>query len=74
MLVLRRKNPDFYVRDEPANHLDIEGQEALEHGLMAHGTACLLVRLDRSILRMWATGSGGSMAGNWVRLRAQSRF
>ncbi|KIC46158.1 ABC-F family ATP-binding cassette domain-containing protein [Tateyamaria sp. ANG-S1] len=51
MLVLRLKNPSFYLLDEPTNHLDIEGQEALEAELIAHETSCLLVSHDRSFLR-----------------------
>ncbi|RBW52500.1 ABC transporter ATP-binding protein, partial [Ruegeria sp. A3M17] len=51
MLVLRLRNPNFYLLDEPMNHLDIEGQEALEAELVTHGASCLLVSHDRSFLR-----------------------
>jgi ATPase subunit of ABC transporter with duplicated ATPase domains len=51
MLVLRLTRPGFYLLDEPTNHLDIEGQEALEGGLLAQDAACLLVSHDRSFVR-----------------------
>ena len=51
MLILRLKNPNFYLLDEPTNYLDIEGQEALEAELIKHGASCLLVSHDRSFLR-----------------------
>jgi len=51
MLVLRLRNPSFYLLDEPTNHLDIEGQEALEDDLISLNTSCLLVSHDRSFLR-----------------------
>lgn len=51
MLVLRLANPNFYLLDEPTNHFDIEGQEALESELMAHQASCLLVSHDRSFVR-----------------------
>src|SRR2546423_10549049 len=51
MLVLRLAQPNFYLLDEPTNHLDIEGQEALEDGLMDHQASCLLVSHDRNFVR-----------------------
>jgi len=49
--VLRLTNPNFYLLDEPKNHLDIEVPEALEEELIAHEASCLLVSHDRSFLR-----------------------
>jgi ATPase subunit of ABC transporter with duplicated ATPase domains len=51
MLVLRLVQPNFYLLDEPTNHLDIEGQEALEDGLMDDQASCLLVSHDRNFVR-----------------------
>lgn len=51
MLALRLKQPNFYLLDEPTNHFDIEGQEALERELVEHDTSCVLVSHDRSFLR-----------------------
>lgn len=35
MLVLRLTRPNFYLLEEPTNHLDIEGQEALGAEIVA---------------------------------------
>ncbi|WP_258305360.1 ATP-binding cassette domain-containing protein [Roseovarius carneus] len=51
MLVLRLKHPSFYLLDEPTNHSDIEGQEALEEELITQGPSCVLVSHDRTFLR-----------------------
>ena len=51
MLVLRLQHPNFYLLGEPTNHLDIEGQEALEEELTRHDAACLLVSHDRQFVR-----------------------
>ena len=51
MLLLRLTQPNFYLLDEPNNHLDIEGQEALESELTTHNAACLLVSHDRDFVR-----------------------
>lgn len=55
MLLLRLAQPNFYLLDEPSNHLDIEGQEMLEDELVAQGAACLLVSHDRAFVRNVAT-------------------
>lgn len=51
MLILRLQHPNFNLLDEPSNHLDIEGKEALEDELTGHGASCVLVSHDRSFLR-----------------------
>lgn len=56
MLILRLLRPNFFLLDHPTNHLDIEGQEALEDALCAKGAATLLVSQDHSLIRavgMW---------------------
>jgi ATPase subunit of ABC transporter with duplicated ATPase domains len=50
-LLLRLAQPNFYLLDAPTNHLDIEGQEALEDELMDHQASCLLVSHDRNFVR-----------------------
>ena len=37
LLALRLAEPNFYLLDEPTNHVDIPGQERLEAELLAHG-------------------------------------
>jgi ATPase subunit of ABC transporter with duplicated ATPase domains len=51
MLLLRLAQPNFYLLYEPTNHLDIEGQEALEDELLEHQASCLLVSHDRNFVR-----------------------
>jgi ATPase subunit of ABC transporter with duplicated ATPase domains len=51
MLVLRLTRPNLYLLDEPTNHPDIEGQEALEAELCAREASCLLVSHDRAFVR-----------------------
>jgi ATPase subunit of ABC transporter with duplicated ATPase domains len=48
LLVLRLAAPNFYLLDEPTNHMDIPGQEQLEAELLAQGATCVLVSHDRS--------------------------
>jgi ATPase subunit of ABC transporter with duplicated ATPase domains len=55
MLLLRLAQPNFYLLDEPTNHIDIEGQDMLETELIEHGAACLLVSHDRAFVRAVAT-------------------
>ncbi|HEX9595410.1 MAG TPA: ATP-binding cassette domain-containing protein, partial [Anaerolineales bacterium] len=51
LLALRLSEPNFYLLDEPTNHVDIPGQERLEDEIMAHGATCILVSHDRSFVR-----------------------
>jgi ATPase subunit of ABC transporter with duplicated ATPase domains len=46
MLALRLAEPNFYLLDEPTNHVDIPGQEQLEAELLTHGATCFLVSHD----------------------------
>lgn len=43
--------PNFYLLDEPTNHVDIPGRERLEEELLAHEATCILVSHDRSFVR-----------------------
>ncbi|MGV8830862.1 MAG: ATP-binding cassette domain-containing protein [Devosia sp.] len=51
LLALRLRAPNFYLLDEPTNHVDIAGQERLEAEILAHGATCVLVSHDRSFVR-----------------------
>lgn len=51
LLALRLAEPNFYLLDEPTNHVDIPGQEQLEAELLAQGTTCVLVSHDRSFVQ-----------------------
>ena len=51
LLGLRLSEPNFYLMDEPTNHVDIAGQEQLEAEILEHGASCVLVSHDRSFVR-----------------------
>ena len=51
LLAIRLLEPNFYLLDEPTNHVDIPGQERLEDEILAHGATCILVSHDRSFVR-----------------------
>ena len=51
LLVLRLTEPNFYLLDEPTNHVDIPGQEKLEAEILAQNATCLLVSHDRSFVK-----------------------
>ncbi|MEM7225528.1 MAG: ABC-F family ATP-binding cassette domain-containing protein [Pseudomonadota bacterium] len=55
LLALRFALPNFYLLDEPNNHVDISGQEALADEIKANGACCLLVSHDRAFVRDVAT-------------------
>ncbi|MDD3371833.1 MAG: ATP-binding cassette domain-containing protein, partial [Alphaproteobacteria bacterium] len=55
MLVLRLTEPNFYLLDEPTNHVDIPGQEKLEAEILAQNATCLLVSHDRSFVEAVGT-------------------
>ncbi len=51
LLALRFAEPNFYLLDEPTNHVDIAGQEALAEEIRALGACCVLVSHDRAFVR-----------------------
>ncbi len=55
LLSLRLTEPNFYLLDEPTNHVDIAGQERLEAEILAHSPTCVLVSHDRSFVAAIAT-------------------
>jgi ATPase subunit of ABC transporter with duplicated ATPase domains len=55
LLLLRLTEPNFYLLDEPTNHVDIAGQERLEAEILAHAPTCIAVSHDRSFVAAIAT-------------------
>lgn len=51
LLALRLSEPNFYLMDEPTNHVDIAGQEQLEAEILEHEASAILVSHDRSFVR-----------------------
>ncbi len=51
LLALRLTEPNFYLMDEPTNHVDIAGQERLEAELLAHEATCIIVSHDRAFVQ-----------------------
>jgi ATPase subunit of ABC transporter with duplicated ATPase domains len=72
LLALRLTEPNFYLMDEPTNHVDIAGQERLEAEILTHEATCLLVSHDRSFVRAIGTRFVQIDAGRMVETdRAQ---
>lgn len=57
LLALRLTEPNFYLMDEPTNHVDIAGQERLESEILAHEATCIIVSHDRAFVQAIATRS-----------------
>ncbi|WP_119420142.1 ATP-binding cassette domain-containing protein [Desertibaculum subflavum] len=55
LLALRLVAPNFYLLDEPTNHVDIAGRERLEAEILEHRATCLLVSHDRWFVRAVGT-------------------
>lgn len=51
LLGLRFAEPNFYLLDEPTNHVDISGQEDLAEEIRSRGVSCVLVSHDRAFVR-----------------------
>ncbi len=51
LLALRRLEPNFYLLDEPTNHVDIAGQDVLAGEIIEHEASCVLVSHDRAFVR-----------------------
>ena len=51
LLALRFDEPNFYLLDEPTNHVDIAGQEALADEISDLGACCVIVSHDRAFVR-----------------------
>jgi ATPase subunit of ABC transporter with duplicated ATPase domains len=55
LLALRLAEPNFYLLDEPTNHIDIAGQERLEEEILTQGATCVLVSHDRAFAQAVGT-------------------
>jgi ATPase subunit of ABC transporter with duplicated ATPase domains len=55
LLALRLTEPNFYLMDEPTNHVDIAGQERLETEILANEATCIIVSHDRAFIQAIAT-------------------
>lgn len=55
LLALRLAEPNFYLMDEPTNHVDIAGQERLEEEVLAQEATCVIVSHDRAFVRAIGT-------------------
>ena len=51
LLAVRLREPNFYLLDEPTNHVDVTGQERLEAEIVENGATALIVSHDRSFVR-----------------------
>ncbi|MCB1646316.1 MAG: ABC-F family ATP-binding cassette domain-containing protein, partial [Pseudomonadales bacterium] len=49
-LIIRMNQPNFLILDEPTNHIDIYGKEALEEELLSSGATLLLTSHDRAFM------------------------
>jgi ATPase subunit of ABC transporter with duplicated ATPase domains len=70
LLAIRLAEPNFYLMDEPTNHVDIAGQERLEAEILAHEATCVLVSHDRFFVRAIATRVLRIEAGGIVDVEA----
>jgi ATPase subunit of ABC transporter with duplicated ATPase domains len=55
LLALRLTEPNFYLMDEPTNHVDIAGQERLESEILTHEATCIIVSHDRAFVQAIGT-------------------
>ncbi|MEJ0016915.1 MAG: ATP-binding cassette domain-containing protein [Acetobacteraceae bacterium] len=55
LLALRLAEPNFYLMDEPTNHVDIAGQERLEAEIVAQQATCVIVSHDRAFVQAIGT-------------------
>ena len=55
LLVLRLSEPNFYLMDEPTNHVDIPGREQLESEILDQQATCIVVSHDRSFVQTVGT-------------------
>jgi ATPase subunit of ABC transporter with duplicated ATPase domains len=67
LLALRLTEPNFYLMDEPTNHVDIAGLERLEAEILAQKATCVLVSHDRFFIRANGTRFLHIEAGGGIR-------
>lgn len=51
LLALRFSEPNYYLLDEPTNHMDIAGQEPLADEIRDRGASCVFASHDRTFVR-----------------------
>ena len=49
-MLLRLRQPNFLILDEPTNHIDLEGREQLEQQLLTSGATLLITGHDRRFI------------------------
>jgi ATPase subunit of ABC transporter with duplicated ATPase domains len=74
LLALRLTEPNFYLMDEPTNHVDIAGQERLEAEILDHRPTCIVVSHDRSFVAAIATRFLLIEHGRLVEVDGPERF
>ncbi len=55
LLGLRLSEPNFYLMDEPTNHVDIAGREQLESEILEAQATCILASHDRTFVKTIGT-------------------
>ncbi|HZB62650.1 MAG TPA: ABC-F family ATP-binding cassette domain-containing protein [Microvirga sp.] len=55
LLALRLSEPNFYLMDEPTNHVDIPGREQLESEILDAEATCIVVSHDRTFVKTVGT-------------------
>ncbi|HWK39504.1 MAG TPA: ABC-F family ATP-binding cassette domain-containing protein [Hyphomicrobium sp.] len=55
LLAVRLSEPNFYLMDEPTNHVDIPGREQLESEILDAQATCIVVSHDRSFVNTIGT-------------------
>ena len=74
LLALRLSAPNFYLMDEPTNHVDIPGRETLEAEILEHGATAILVSHDRSFVRNVGTRYLEIVGRRLVEVESASAF
>jgi ATPase subunit of ABC transporter with duplicated ATPase domains len=74
LLALRLTEPNFYLMDEPTNHVDIAGQERLESEILAHEATCVIVSHDRAFVQAVGTRFLLIQRGNVAEIDAPDVF
>ncbi|GHA10399.1 ABC transporter [Devosia pacifica] len=74
LLGLRLKAPNFYVLDEPTNHVDIAGCERLEEEIIESQAGCILISHDRAFVEAVGTRFLMIERGRLVECESPKRF
>jgi ATPase subunit of ABC transporter with duplicated ATPase domains len=74
LLALRLIEPNFYLMDEPTNHVDIAGQERLESEILAHAATCVIVSHDRAFVQAIGTRFLWIKGGTFAEIDAPDVF